>query len=151
MKTKRRANHRANLTTWAATIIDRRPFSEADATAIANKVRAALVLLLDGKADPVHFITLGCAVNIASIRAEAISPDLVAILAAAGEAMNECQRIHEQHGRYGLTGPGRHALAAGIDAYEAILRASSPRQMQLAEQEVLRRLGILERRPACSK
>lgn len=106
------------------------------------------ILLLDGKADPVHFITLGCAVNVASVRAEKISPELVGILAKAGAALTECQGIHDRHGRYGLTGPGRHQVSEGIEAYEAILRESSPKQMQLAEQEVLRRLGMLERKAA---
>ena len=106
-----------NPSSWAHAIMDSQPFPERDATAIVNKVRAAMVLLLEGNADPVHFITLGCAVNIASIRAEQISPQLVEILAEAGQALNECDRIHDTHGRYGLTGPGRQQLAAGIDAW----------------------------------
>lgn len=132
----------ARHTSWAETILDSRPFTEADATSIVNKVRVALQLLLEGKADELAFIRLGCAVNVASIRAEQIDPALVEILGTAGAALTEGQRIHDTHGRYGLTGPGRHQLAAGIDAYEAILRASSPKQMQLAEQEVIRRLTV---------
>jgi hypothetical protein len=124
---------------WAQTIADSMPFIEADATAIVNRVRVALQLLFDGSADNIHVITLGCAINVAIPRAEAIDAALADILNKAGDAVMECQRIQEAHGRYGLTGPGRLALAAGIDAYEAILRASSPRQMRDAEAEVRRR------------
>lgn len=151
MSRKRTHRRTVNPTAWASTILDRQPFSEAQATQIVNKVRVALQLLLDGQAESLHFITLGCAVNVASVRAEQIGDELVGILAKAGAAMTDAQRIHDTHGRYGLTGTGRQHLMAGIDAYEAILRESTPAQMQLAEREVVRRLGLQERHAPAGK
>ena len=142
-----RTHYNVRATAFAEAILDSQTFSEEDATKIVNRVRLAFTRLLEGTAEPDHFITLGCAVNVATIRAEAIDPALVKILQGAGSALMECERINDVHGRYGLTGPGRQRLAEGIDAYEAILRASSPKQMQLAETEVLRRLSAQRRPP----
>lgn len=141
---RKRPRRQANSTSWAHVIFGSQLFSDADATSIVIKVRVALQLLLDGNAGGEDFIRVGCAVNVASVRAEQIgdSAALLATLAQAGHALKDCERIHDVHGRYGLTGPNRIHLAAGIDAYEALLRASTPRQMHEAEQEVIRRLGL---------
>lgn len=129
-----------NDTRWAEIILSAQQFSEADATEIVNKVRAAYVCLRDGKADDMDFIRLACAINIAGVRAEEIDRQLIDVFDAAGAALTDCQARHERIGRYGLTGPGLLQVDAGLDAYEAIVRASSPRQMQLAEREVVRRM-----------
>lgn len=127
---------------WAERIAASRPFEEADAEKIIIQVNVAHRRLLDGTAEADHFLRLGCAVNIAAVRAEEIDRSLIDILDAAGAALNEGQALHERHGRYGLTGPGIAQLAAGIDAYAAILRASSPMQMEQAQAEVVRRLSM---------
>ncbi len=141
---------RANPASFAFIVQSSQPFSEARATVIVNELRVALLRLLEGTADEIHFMRLGVAVNLAAIRAEGMENNAgaVEILMAAGEALKEAERINDVHGRYGLTGPGRHALAQGVDAYEVVLRASSPRQMHLAEQELGRRLTALERQAA---
>ena len=41
---------------------------------------------------------------------------------------------------WGLDGEARTALADALDIYEAVLRASSPKQMQIAQDERIRRL-----------
>lgn len=129
-------------------ILDSQVFSEENATTIVNRVRIAERRLRDGTADAEHFIRLGCAVNVASMRAEEIDVGLIEILDAAGRALMDCQDRRDRLGRYGMTGPGLIALGEGIDAYEAILRASSPKQMQAAEKEVIRRLTSRKGPPA---
>lgn len=137
-----------NLT--AAAVYDRhysrnpasRQYTEAAADAVMVPVRTALQRMLDGTAEPLHFTRVATAINVAGIRAQQIgqTPEVEAVLAAAGQALTESQGIHERHGRYGMTGPGRQAITAGIDAYEAILRASSPRQMHEADMALMRYL-----------
>ena len=151
MKTRRRipSKGRQPAKDWLAgfAILSSQPFSEADATAIVNKVRTAHQLLREGKADPQQFVTVGSAINIATIRAEQIgsSEEVQEALWLAGQFLNDCQDRHERTGTFVLPGPGLQAVASGVDLYEQILRASSPRQMQLAAQELWRRVGAKTR------
>jgi hypothetical protein len=140
----------ANASSWATALYSSQTYSEQKADEIVSLVRIALQRMLDGTAEPVHFMRCGSAVNMAAIRAEQIggNGEAMEILMAAGEALKEAEGIQGRHGKYGLTGLGRLRLATGIEAYEAILRASSPRQMHLAEQELLRRLDHMQRRAA---
>lgn len=140
----------ANPFSWTTALWSSVPHTDQKATELMNATRAALVRLLDGTAEDKHFMRLGVDINLAAIRAGQIgaTQEVTDILNAAGEALKDCERFHGAGGRYGLTGPGRQHLAAGIDAYEAILRASSPRQMHLAEQELGRLLSRMEARAA---
>jgi len=140
----------ANTSSWATALYSSQTYSEQKADEVMALVRIALQRMLDGTAEPGHFMRCGSAVNIAAIRAEQIggNAEAMEILMAAGEALKEAEGIQERHGKYGLTGPGRQRLAVAIDAYEAILRASSPRQMHLAEQELVRRLNHMQARAA---
>lgn len=140
----------ANLGSWALALYSSKPYPEADADKLVNVVRVALQLMLDGTAEAVHFMRCGCAINVAAVRAEQIGSNEEAMKSIweAAEALTDAEGIHARHGKYGLTGPGRGRLAAGIDTYEAILRASSPRQMHLAEKELMRRLNQRERQMA---
>ena len=113
------------------------------ADGIMRPVRAALQALLDGKAGDTEYTRVGCALNVATIRAEQIGDNdaAVQVLQAASHAMLECLRIRHAHGRYGLTGPAREAIKEGIDLYETIVRNSTPRQMYDAERELERMLA----------
>lgn len=136
--------HQARRESWADAISASQVFQPDEATRIVELVRIAHGRLLKGEADLETFVRVGCAINVASVRAEAISPELVEILSLAGAAMNDSQERADRVGRYGLTGPGILALQDGIDAYEAIVRASSPLQMQQAADEVTRRVNLLK-------
>lgn len=126
------------------------PHSKEKADELMNVTRTALVRMLDGTAEDRHFMRLGVDVNLAAIRAQQIgaTEQVVEVLTAAGEALKEAEGIHERHGRYGLTGLGRQALSDGIDAFEEILRASSPRQMHEAEKALAVALRRMERAAA---
>lgn len=146
MSGKRSHRRPAEKTSWALAFYSSQPYTQQKADEIMEQLRVALQLMLDGGAEQIHFIRLGVAINLAAVRCEQIdgNEQALEVLLGAGEALKAAEGIHERHGRYGLTGPGRHRLMAGIDAYEVILRASSPRQMHLAELELGRRLGRME-------
>jgi hypothetical protein len=135
--------HRIPKTWHAGTaVLNSTVFTKEDADAIVDLVRIAHGRLLKGDAEQIHIIRIGCALNVAAVRAEAIgnSQPMLVSIDAAGKALTEADARLEVHGRYGLSGPGIAQLAAGIDAYEDIVRASTPKQMQDAEKEVVRRL-----------
>lgn len=116
-----------------------RPMSPSDVDHHMLPVKAAQVRLMEGGGTKADATILGNRIDVAAIRLDELTKELEnheevrAALWAAGDAIKEAARIHETHGKYGLTGPGRHQLQAGIDAYEAILAVSSPRQMRDAE------------------
>lgn len=136
-------------------IADRtQPHTEADVVRIMNPVQAALVCMLDGAADDKDFARLGACINLAAFRIQLTGAEvgnaeaLMERLMQAGAALKEAERIKAQHGRYGLTGPGRHDLSAGVEVYRALVEASSPYQMHLAENDLWKHLGRLERQAA---
>lgn len=61
----------------------------------------------------------------------------------AREAINRARERWEQHGQWGLDGPGRGDLVAGIDLYSQLLHDSTPEQMTAAWREADRLLREL--------
>lgn len=128
--------------------------TEAETAAVMNLVRAALVCLLEGTADDKDFARLGTCINLAAFRIHLKGQEIgnaegmLERLLLAGNALEEAQGIKARHGRYGLTGPGRQHVAAGVDVYEAVVQASSPLQMYRAEQDLWKHLTLAERRAA---
>ncbi|HEY8356330.1 MAG TPA: hypothetical protein VIL30_02615 [Ramlibacter sp.] len=145
----RKRNHRMRsrdlaTNSWAVALSNSQTLTEQKATQLMESTRVALVRMLDGSADDVHHQRLGTDINVAFIRLEdddieGEKAPTFEVLQLAGEALNFSARMRQERGRYGLTGPGRQQLADGIEAYEAILRASTPRQMENAQQELVRR------------
>lgn len=76
-------------------------------------------------------------VGIAQIRTLDIGGPLanqvMADLNDAALALRRARDRWERLGKWGLDGPGRQALPVAIDHYDAILRASSPQQMENAQ------------------
>lgn len=135
MKPRQAVLNYMEVAVWAS-----QPHGEADVARLMNDTEIALVRMLDGTADDQHVRRLGTDINIGWIRAEQLAPQLAnpeevqGAFERAGAALEESKRIRAAHGRYGLTGPGRQALQDGVDAFEVILRASSPREMHHAEE-----------------
>ncbi|QGW82117.1 hypothetical protein [Variovorax paradoxus] len=77
--------------------------------------------------------------NAAVIRAESIDELCLAPLQTAADAQHRCDAIRVRHGRYGFDGPGLHAMAAGLEVCEEIIRGSSSKQMFDAFAESLAR------------
>jgi hypothetical protein len=115
----------------------------------AVKLAAAFATLREGSADDSLFDDLACAINVGLVRAEQIDPLLEGIMLAARDAMLQADDIRGRHGRYGFTGPGLQAMAEALDAYDAILRASTPHQMNAALRVVIARTAaqLGERHP----
>lgn len=61
----------------------------------------------------------------------------------AREAINRARERWEQRGQWGLDGPGRGDLVAGIDLYSQLLHDSTPEQMTAAWREADRLLREL--------
>lgn len=62
---------------------------------------------------------------------------------AAREAINRARERWEQRGHWGLDGPGRGDLVAGIELYSELLHSSTPEQMTAAWREADRLLREL--------
>ena len=115
------------------------------ATQIVNHVRAAYQRMREGNGDGRDYDVLGAALNVAVVRAERIGSGqpIVDGITAAMAALRGADRGE----RYGFTGPGILSMNCGIDLYEQVLQASTPRQMADATDEVVRRqrAGIVQR------
>lgn len=137
---------------WASS-----PHSPEEVARLMNDTDAALVLLLDGKADDKHIKRLGTDINVGWIRVEQLedklanTEELQACFERAGAAIEECRRVYAKFGRWVLSGPGRHALQDGVDAFRAVLTASSPREMHHAEQVLSASLKAAERQKATTR
>jgi hypothetical protein len=106
-----------------------------------DETRAALRSVLAGTASDREFsrvavdINIGYALALAAKKGAELTDDL---FARAGHALNEAQRMHREHGRYGLGSRLNHeSVCEAIDLWEEILRESSPLQLQNAELAVL--------------
>lgn len=143
-----RRNHHLHGAVTQAAVEQNAPICEADANRIMVRARLALHNLLDGEANEQAFMVVACAINVGGARSEQIDGNkpALAVFDAAGEALTHAQRRNDVHGRYGLSGPEREHVKAAIEIYEQVLRASSPRQMHLAEQEVVRRHELARKR-----
>ncbi|MDF3821988.1 hypothetical protein P3G55_18935 [Leptospira sp. 96542] len=124
--------------------------TESEADKAALMVHDALQTLLRGDVrgqDHGHvFDVLAHALGVAALRALQIQPEraqnpALPVLAEGTAALQRAIGRWEARGAFGLDGPGREALLAAVEAYTAILRASSPAQMQAASDERLRILA----------
>jgi hypothetical protein len=129
-----------NPTAWAATIANSQPTPAADVTRIMVSVRMSYERLKQGDAPVSDFERLAAVLNVGLIRGEAIGSQVVEAMKLAMEAILECHRLHQRHGRWGFTGPGIQAMNEALEFYEQILRLSSPNQMEAAVKESYRRM-----------
>ncbi len=118
----------------------------------ANMAEARVLGALDSlmrHTPPAHveraFDTLAHALGVASSRALEIEPDehhntALALLRPGTEALQRAIERWQAHRHFGLDAPGRQELPDAIEVYRAILRASSPAQMEAA---TVRRMEIL--------
>lgn len=117
-----------------------RPFEGNDTLDLKIKVRDCLQILKDGTSEERHFNCVAMAFNIAMIRAESIDPLLVAAVQRGMDAMVRMQERAQRGLNLRFDSPGLRDTPPAMDAYEAILDASSPLQMALASKEVYKRM-----------
>ena len=123
----------ADLNACARVVAASRPYTAEKAAEIGNLVRIAAQLLRDGIGTAADFNRVCWAFNVASVRAQEIDPELLAVMGRGAQAMVDCECIRGQHGNYGFTFAAWADLADALDLHDEILRASTPNQMTAAQ------------------
>jgi hypothetical protein len=142
---RKRCNRKpVNPAAWLNAITNAQPTRPSEVLRIMVAIRTAYEKLKTGAGTEQDYDRLGAAVNVGMIRAEEIDQFLVDIMMKAGEAMLSCERIRRKHGAFGFHGEDLLAVNAAVDAYESILSASSPLQMDAAARECERRIRARE-------
>lgn len=163
---KRRAGHEINRAEWMNAIQRCNQYGQMpdvpgffDTAGAAQKSMLIVREALDGLMtctqpdDPEHaYDALEHALGVAIIRAIQIDQDTehnpaLPILQAGNQALTRAIERWEQNDAWGLDGLGRIDLPAAIDAYEEILKNSSPAQMSKATDERIKILAGRTRMP----
>ena len=133
---KTQAQRERHLATAGAVISGSTTYENDNLDTPLLKNYAAFDALKKGDGNAEQYDYLAAAINVSLIRAQDISPALVEQLQPAQEAMAECARRMQQHGKSGFTGPEIQHVALAIEAHEQILRHSTPIQMWRALRKV---------------
>lgn len=120
---------RVNPAIWEQLIAARQDTPTEAVTQTMTKLHDAFCQLRAGSTDDDLFDRLAACINVGVVRAEQIDPLCVTPMVAARDALIRCDGIRGRHGRYGFDGPGLHAMLAGLEIYEEMLRNSTPQQM----------------------
>lgn len=129
---------------WAMTMAAHKPMDSAEHEGtvrhIMLKAHSHLDLMMRGQVpgrDTESHDYLTHCVGVAQIRAVDIggdgANDVIQDLNEAAMALRRARDRWERIGKWGLDGPGLQALPVAVHHYEAILRASSPQQMEHAQ------------------
>ena len=109
-----------------------RPYAESELAHDLLRIMACYERLKDGTADEEDFNRVAVAINLAKVRALEIDQTLADELEKAQDAMMASKERRLKRGRFGFDGPGLQAMEYAIEAHEAIVTASSPKQMENA-------------------
>lgn len=119
-----------------------------DARAVGVQMTAlhmAYESLKTGKGTEDDVVSLGIMLNVGAVRSRSIGAALGKAFEDAGAALQHCERLKEQHGRYGFTGPGLLSMNAALELYSELLAMSSPNQMSAAKHQALAELQAAQR------
>jgi hypothetical protein len=116
------------------------PFPPSELTRILIKVNDAFGELKNGTTSDEMFDRMAAVLNVGMVRCEVIGQGGVEVFKAAQQALMSCDDLKSRHGKYGFTGPGITAMQDAIALYSEILKASTPLQMERAQQECIRRI-----------
>lgn len=143
-------------------LLDEVPTDDAADRAIIN-ARLTLKMLTDGTVatdDTDQHDLMAHVIGIAQIRTldmgGSSANDVLATINTAAAALARCRARWEKLGKWGLDGPGIVAMREAVDIYEAILRASSPKQMERAQMvrlDQVKRMqaqGLIEKEISCA-
>lgn len=122
----------AHLLKPIALLEECRVYEEREVAHDLLRIRAAFDRLVDGTADQEDFNRVGVAINLAKIRALEISEELADGIERGQDAMVRCKLRFEKTGRWGFDGEGLQDMDYAMEAHEAILVESSPKQMENA-------------------
>lgn len=122
----------AHLLKPIALLKDCRPYREEELSTDMLRIRTAFERIKDGTADHEDFNRVGVAINLAKVRALEISEELANGIERGQDAMVRCKERYEKTGRWGFDGQGLRDMDYAMEAHEAILVESSPKQMENA-------------------
>lgn len=109
-----------------------RTYEPGEMTAEHVKTRAAYELLRTGHGDEESFDRVSMILNVGLIRAEAIDASLVQTIQAGQMAFVRMKDRFLRGLGFGFDADGLRDVPESLDAYEAMMDASSPLQMKLA-------------------
>lgn len=132
--------HTIDPTAGIRALNNSRVYEDGEMTTEHLYTRAAFERLCDGTGDESDFDHLGMILNIALIRAESISPQLVTTAQAAQSAMCRMKERYLKGLRFGFDATGLRDTIAAIDDFEVIFEASTPNQMKAAIKEAYARI-----------
>lgn len=139
-KTNRNAITPERATAWAQLIESVRPYDPGEMVKEFVNIRAALERLRTGVGTEPDFDLVSMSMNMGLVRAEAIDPELVAIMTAGQDAFVRMKDRYLRGLAFGFDAQGLQDVPVAIDAYEAMVDASSPRQMIDSIRETYRRI-----------
>jgi len=117
-----------------------RPYEPGEMIAEHNLTRAAFERLRTGCGDEADFDRVSMVFNIALMRAEDIDPLLVETMTRGQMAFVRMKDRYLRGLPFGFDAQGLQDVPDALDAYQAMVDASSPLQMQLAINEAYRRI-----------
>jgi hypothetical protein len=117
-----------------------RPYEPGEMIAEHNLTRAAFERLRTGCGDEADFDRVSMVFNIALMRAEDIDPLLVETMTRGQMAFVRMKDRYLRGLPFGFDAQGLQDVPDALQAYEAIVDASSPLQMRLAINEAYRRI-----------
>lgn len=127
-------------TLWARTLESCRPFEPGEMLDEHLKNRTAYDNLRHGEGTQADFDRLAMMLNVGLVRAESIDALLVQTMQRAQDAMCRMKDRVLRGLPFGFDASGLCTVPVALDAFEAILDASSPKQMALAVQVVWQRI-----------
>lgn len=133
-------NLRARPNAWANLIESVRPYDPGEMVKEFVLIRAAFERLRTGAGDTGDFDLVSISLNMGLVRSEEISSDLVTVMKAGQEAFVRMKGRYLRGLPLGFDAQGLQDVPPAIDAYEAIVDASSPQQMLMSANETYRRI-----------
>ena len=106
-----------------------RPYEDGEMLGEHVITRTALERLRTGQGTEQDFDRVSMILNVGLIRAEAIDPELVATITAGQMALVRMKDRYLRGLGFGFDAAGLRETPTALDAYEAIMDASSPLQM----------------------
>lgn len=122
-------------------LLDRaRPYDPGEMVAEHILTRESFNRLRDGQGAEDDFDRVSMMLNIGLIRAEQIAPELVEIMKRGQDAFVRMRDRYQRGLAFGFDAEGLQSAPAALDAYEAIVDASSPLQMLHAIRAAYKRI-----------
>ncbi len=146
-RTDRNALPPERTTAWARLIESVRPYDPGEMVKEFVLIRAAFERLRTGAGTESDFDLVSMSMNMGLVRAESIDPEVVAIMIAGQQAFARMKDRRLRGLAFGFDAQGLQDVSVAIDAYEAVVDASSPQQMIDSIRETytrIRRGQILE-------